>query len=652
MGMKKSNNNKGWWGFDLKNIDASVRPQDDFYRYANGQWLKTAKMPADESRWGSFVTLRFETEQKLKNLVETTKNPLVRGVYASAMDMPRRNALGAKPMEPMRKAVQSAKSIHELLDLVARHHVLGISGMFGSMVDQDSKNSLKYRLHLWQGGLGMPEREYYLLNEPEQVRVREAYVKHIEKLLALAGFSRRDAAHAREVVMHIETRLAEASMRKEDTRDPEKTYHKLSTKQLQKLTPNIDWARYFVLTHTKGLDVAIVGQPDFFAALSRLLADVPLEDWKLYIEWHLINSLASILSDSFSKENFAFYGTTLTGAKKMRAPWRRALGAVGGAVGFELGKEYVKAHFPPAAKRAMDELVSDLFGVYEGRMKQLDWMSAATKRKAIIKLHAMTRKIGYPTKWKGYKGLAIRKGDYFGNMLRSGEYEHKREMQKLRKPLDRSEWHMTPQTVNAYCNFGMNEIVFPAAILQWPFFDLTADAAINYAGIGTVIGHEMTHAFDDQGAKFDSKGNMRQWWTIEDKKKFEAKGTLLKKQYDAYKVADGIKVNGQLTLGENIADLGGLVIGWNAYQKYLDRHGREDIDGLSPEKRFFFGFAQMERELTRPEYQKMQVLTDPHSPAPFRINGPLANFEPFYTQYGVKKGNKLYKEPKKHAKIW
>jgi predicted metalloendopeptidase len=650
-----SKTNKGGrkdWGFDIKNIDTTVRPQDDFYSYANGGWLKTAKIPAEESRWGAFVTLRFENEQKLKKLVETTRNPLVRNVYLSAMDMPRRNKLGSKPLEPLRKAVRAARTMPELMDIVARHHVVGISGMFGSMIDQDAKNSEKYRLHLWQGGLGMPERDYYLLDQPEQKRVRDAYVKHIEKLLMLAGASKNEAKQAREVVMRIETKLAEASMRKEDTRDSEKTYHKFSTKQLQKLCPRINWPRYFALTDAKGLDTVIVAQPDFFKALSTMLGEISIEEWKVYTEWHLTNSLASILSETFIKENFWFYSTVLTGTKKMRPLWRRALGAVGGTVGYELGKEYVKTHFPPAAKRAMDQLVTDLFDVYEDRMRKLDWMSPATKKKAIVKLRAMTRKIGYPTKWKGYKGLVLKKDDYFGNMLRSSEYEHKREMKKLRSPLDRAEWHMTPQTVNAYCHFNMNEIVFPAGILQWPFFDLSADAAINYAGIGTVIGHEMTHAFDDQGAKFDHKGNMKSWWSEQDKKKFEHKGALIKQQYDSYEVADGITVNGQLTLGENIADLGGLVIGWDAYQRYLARNGRMDINGLSPEQRFFFGFAQMERELIRPEAQKMYALNDPHAPAFTRINGPLANFEPFYKLFGVKKTDKLYKDPKKRAKIW
>ncbi len=649
MNMSKT---KRGWGFDTKNIDMSVRPQDDFYRYANGTWLKSAKIPAEESRWGAFVTLRFETEQKLKKLVESTKNSMIRAVFASAMDLKTRNKLGIKPLEPLRKAVRAVQTIPQLMDIVARHHVMGVSGMFGSMIDQDAKNSEKYRLHLWQGGLGMPERDYYLLDQPEQKRVRDAYVKHVEKLLTLAGADKNEARQAREVVMRIETTLAKHSMRKEDTRDSEKTYHKLSTKQLQKLAPRINWPRYFALTGAKGLDTVIVAQPDFFKGLNDMLADISLEEWRVYIEWHLTNSLASLLSEKFIKENFWFYSTVLTGTKKMRPLWRRALGAVGATVGYELGKEYVRAYFPPAAKQTMDELVSDLFDVYEERMKKLDWMSPATKKKAVVKLRAMTRKIGYPTKWKGYKGLVLKKNDYFGNMLRSSEYEHKREMKKLRGPIDRTEWHMTPQTVNAYCNFGMNEIVFPAAILQWPFFDLSVDAAVNYAGIGTVIGHEMTHAFDDQGAKFDHKGNMREWWTAEDKKKFEAKGTLLKEQYDQYEVADGVKVNGQLTLGENIADLGGLVIGWDAYQKYLERNGREIIDDLTPEERFFYGFAQMERELVRPEYQKMQVLIDPHAPAFTRINGPLANFEPFYEHFSVAKTNKLYKVPAKRAKIW
>ncbi|MES2202796.1 MAG: M13 family metallopeptidase [Patescibacteria group bacterium] len=637
---------KSWWGFDTAAIDKSVRPQDDFYRYANGTWLKTNKIPGDESRWGSFVTLRYETEQQLKTLVENTKDKKVGAMFRSALDLKTRNQLGAKPMWPLRAGVHAIKDKKEFLKALADLHVLGISGLWGAMVDQDSKDSTKYRLHLWQGGLGLPEREYYLSDKPEQKRVRDAYIVHIKKLSKLA-----QANISPDVVMRIETALAKASMPKEDTRDAEKTYHKMSTAQLQKKAPTVDWSEYFARTRAKGVKELIVGQPEFFAAVSKLIKDTPLQDLKTYMEWHVINNCASLLSEPFVKENFHFYGTTLTGVKKMRAPWRRALGATNGALGELVGKLYIERYFPASAKKAMDELVSDLFDVYEERIKALDWMSLATKRKAVIKLRMMSRKIGYPRKWKKYP-FDIMAKDYFGNCLRSEVYEHKRAMAKLQKKVDRGEWHMSPQTVNAYCNFNLNEIVFPAAILQWPFFDPRADAAINYAGIGTVIGHEMTHGFDDQGAKFDGKGNMKGWWTAADNKRFAQKGGLLKTQYDGYVVTDGVKVNGQLTLGENIADLGGLAIGWDAYQKYLAKHGRKTIDGFSSEQRFFLGFAQMERELTRPEFVKMQALTDPHSPAPFRINGPLANFEPFYKLLKLSKKDKLFRPPSKRAKIW
>lgn len=642
---------QAYWGFDTKNIDRSVRPQDDFYHYANGNWLKKAKIPPEESRWGSFTILRYETERQLKTIVEGTGHPLVRGIYRSAMDMPRRNNLGVLPIAPLRSRVRSIKTIKDLLATLAHLHVLGISGGWGSMVDQDSKNSSRYLLHLWQGGLGMPERDYYLLEKTEQKRVRNAYIEHIKKLSHLAGASIAEAHKIATVVLNIETKLAEAAMKKEDTRDPEKIYHKYSVAELQKLAPAINWQTYFKQTCAPKIKELIVGQPKFFQAVSRLLQSIPLEQWKIYLEWHVLNSTTGLLSEPFIKQGFAFYGTTLTGTKTMKPLWRRALGAVG-AVGEALGELYVKKHFPAASKRVMDSLVSDLFEVYAGRIKKLDWMSAATKRKALQKLRLMSRKIGYPKRWRGYKGLVIKSEDYFGNMLRASEFEHRRTMNKLHKPVDRGEWFMYPQTVNAYFSPNLNDIVFPAAILQWPFFDVKADAAINYAGIGSVIGHEMTHGFDDQGAKFDGKGNMKKWWTAADKKRFEKKSELLVDQYNKFEAGPGVMVNGRLTLGENIADLGGLAIAWDAYQKHLKKSGSNSIEGMSPEQRFFLGFAQMERELRRGAFAKTAALTDPHSPADTRINGPLSNFEPFYKAFGVKKGDKLYREPKSRAKIW
>ncbi len=641
---------KKYWGFDTKDIDRSVRPQDDFYHYTNGSWLKRTKIPPEESRWGSFTALRYRTEQQLKKIVTGTKHPLVSGIYCSAIDMKTRNKLDMGPMAPLRMLVRDIKTKEDLLGVIARLHVLGVSGCWGSVVDQDAKDSSKYLLHLWQGGLGMPERDYYLLDAPEQKRVRAAYIEYIGRLLKLAAFDPSRITGAQKTVMKIETALAEASMRQEDTRDSEKVYHKLSVAQLQKLSPQVDWAAYFARTHARGIKTLIVGQPNFFKTVSTMLETIPLEDWKTYLEWHVISGTSSLLSSRFIKENFK-YTSVLTGQKKMRAPWRRALGSTS-AVGEALGALYVKRHFPAASKRTMDALVSDLFDVYESHIKNLDWMSLPTKRKAVIKLRAMARKIGYPSKWERYKGLAIDSGDYFGNMLRAAQWHHRKQMSKLRKPIDRAEWFMYPQTVNAYHHSNLNEIVFPAAILQWPFFDPRADMAINYAGIGSVIGHEITHGFDDQGSKFDAKGNMKSWWTAADRKRFMQKSKLFVSQANKIEVEPGVHINGQLTLGENMADMGGLVIAYEAYQRHLKKAGRKTIAGLSPEERFFFGYAQMEREVARPEFKKLAALTDPHAESFWRVNGPLSNFDPFYQAFGVKKGDKLYREPSSRAKVW
>ncbi len=646
-----------YWGFDVKNIDKSVRAQDDFYQYANGGWLRKTKIPPEESRWGSFIVLRYNTEHQLKKIVTTTKHPLVRGVYRSATDMQTRNKLDAGPMAPLRLLVRDIKNKEDLLRVIARLHVLGVSAGWGAMVDQDSKDSTKYILHLWQGGLGMPERDYYLLDKPEQKRVRSAYIVHIKKLSALAGATAKESQKISRVVLEIETALAHASMKKENARDSEKVYHKFTIVQLQKLSPNVDWADYFARTHAPNIKTLIVGQPEFFKAVSAMLETVPLEEWKTYLEWHVVSSCAGLLSERFVREQFA-YVKILTGQKKMRALWRRALGATG-VVGDALGEGYVKRYFPAASKHTMDALVGDLFDVYESRIKKLDWMSAATKRKAVVKLRAMKRKIGYPSKWEHYKGLSIEADDYFGNMLRAAQWHHRKQMRKLRKPIDRAEWFMYPHTVNAYHHSNLNEIVFPAAILQWPFFDPRADMAVNYAGIGSVIGHEITHGFDDQGSKFDAKGNMKSWWTTADRKRFMQKSKRFVSQANEVEVEPGVHINGQLTLGENMADMGGLVIAYEAYQRYLKKTGRLPADkagnmvaGLSPEERFFLGYAQMEREQSRPEVKKLAALTDPHAQAQWRINGPLSNFEPFYQTFNIKKGDRLYRSPSSRAQVW
>ncbi|TAK59177.1 M13 family peptidase [Patescibacteria group bacterium] len=652
---------KTGWGFDPKTIDSSVRPQDDFFLFANGGWIKKTKLPSDESRWGSFIMLRHKTDYQQRTLLnELLKAPrikegpekLVRDLYRSAVDMPLRNKLGTIPIIKWQRAIENISNTKDLLNYITKAHRVGISTLWNSSVDQDSKKSDSYILHLYQGGLGMPERDYYLKDEAEQKRVRAAYLIHIDTLLKLHGKTTTERAHISKVILKIETRLARASMNKEDTRDVEKTYNKMSVPSLTRLSPKINWNYYFKNSGIKNSSTIIVATPNFFKEVSRMLETVSIADWKIYLSWHLINDTASLLSEKFVKENFAFYGTVLSGVKKMKPLWRRALGTVNGTIGEALGKLYVERYFPQSAKKRMYALVSDLFIVYEDRIRALDWMSAQTKKKAITKLRKMNRKIGYPKRFRTYKGLSIDPTDYFGNIIRAHEQAHNREVRKLSRPVDRKEWFMTPQTVNAYCSFNLNEIVFPAAILQAPFFDENADDAINYAGIGAVIGHEMTHGFDDQGSKFDGNGNMKSWWTKNDKKQFAKRASLIAKQFDQYEAAAGVQVNGKLTLGENIADLGGLSIAYDAYQKRLKVTGRKNIDGFTPEQRFFLGFAQAEREIARPEFLKMAALTDPHSPAPCRVNGPVSNFEAFYSAFEVEKTDALYRPKNKRAKVW
>lgn len=655
-------NTRNGWGFDIRELDTSVRPQDDFYAYVNRKWKDKNPIPKSEARWGTFMILRYDTEQKLKAILEELESAkgikeksaeqMVRDLYRSGMDMERRNALGMTPLASILEKITAISSPDDLTTTIAQLHRIGIDVPWGADIDQDARNSEKYMLHLMQDGLGMPERDYYLKDDAESLRVREAYRTHVEKMFRLMGYAPARAKDARDTLLSLETRLAKASMRKEDMRDPEKTYHKMSRAELMKLAPAIDWKQYLAQTDGDSLKSFVVMQPAFLKEVSRMFKDISVEDWKTYLSWHLVNEFSGALSDPFIKQSFAFYGTVLSGTKEMKPLWRRVLASVNGVLGEAVGQVYVKRHFTPDAKKKMNRIVDDLFTAYEARIKSLDWMTAPTKRKALLKLKALNRKIGYPDKWKSYRGLTIKADDYVGNLIRSSEYEHRRAMKKLMGPIDRGEWFMYPQTVNAYFAPNMNDIVFPAAILQPPFFDPAADDAVNYGSIGAVIGHEITHGFDDEGSKFDAKGNLKNWWTAEDRKRFEKKAKVVEKQYGMFEVADGVKVNGKLTLGENIADFGGLSIAYDAYQLQLARTGRKDIDGLTPEQRFFISFAVFERENSRPEFEKMQVLTDPHSPGKFRINGPVSNFTAFYDAFGVSKGDVLYRAPKDRELVW
>ncbi len=650
------------WGFDTRDIDAAIRPQDDFYQYANGGWLKRNPVPPHESRWGSFLMLRYDTEKKLrklimglaiaKNLKIGSPEQMVRDFYRSGLDMKRRNALGLAPLRTWLNRIEEIRDVPSLVSTIGHIEKIGGGGPWGIAVDQDMKNSNKYIIYIHQSGLGMPDRDYYLGKDPESLRVRTAYEKYIEAVFTLTAATKSTAKKYRNTVMRIETGLAEISMPKEELRDVDKVYHKMRTSALMHLTPHIDWRSYLKIIGTDEVREVIIMQPKFLKAMDAMLVNESIDDWKIYLTWQLINGTASYLSEKFEKQNFSFYGTVLSGTKTMKPAWRRALRVVNGSLGEVLGKLYVRAYFSHGAKKKIATVVDDLFEAYEARIKNLDWMNSSTKGKALKKLHQMTRKLGYPDKWRSYKGLVIKSDDYFGNVVRATAFEHTFTMRRLKKPVDRKEWFMTPQTVNAYCSFGLNDIVFPAAILQPPFFSIDADDAVNYGGIGTVIGHEITHGFDDQGCKFDGKGNRITWWTKQDHTRFTKKAAMLVKEFNAYKVSDNLKVNGQLTLGENIADLGGVSIAYDAYKLRLAKTVRKDINGFTPEQRFFLSFALFERENSRPEAEKTQVLTDPHSPGRYRINGPASNLPEFYEAFNVKEGDKLYRKSKDRAKIW
>jgi len=649
------------WGFEVRDMDLAVRPQDDLYHYANGGWMKKNPIPENESWWGTFTKLRFDVEKQLRAIMSdllssraTSGSPeqIVGDFFRSGMDMERRNTLGLTPLDEYRKKIESVSSTDDLALVIATLVPLGAEVPFHIGFDQDDKNSEQYVLRVVQGGLGLPDRDYYLNDDAESVRVRTAYREYVEKLYRMMGRSQKEASLQADEHLVLETALARVSMKKEDRRDAEKIYHKMTLPALQKLCSVIEWKLFFKRIGAPALKTVIVDQPDFMKAVGELLASTPLATWKNYTEWHLVNDFAPALSSRFINLTFSFYGKVLTGAPKIRPLWRRVLGMVNGQVGELLGKVYVQKHFPPEAKRKMQQMIADLNEAFEARIKNLAWMTPATKKKALVKLRALNQKIGYPDTWKSYAGLKISSREYVGNIMRASAYEHRRQMRKLSKKVDRSEWFMYPQTVNAYFSPNLNDIVFPAAILQPPFFSVDADDAVNYGTIGAVIGHEMTHGFDDSGAKFDAKGNLKSWWTPKDKKEFEKRAEVLRKQFDAYEVADGIKVNGKLTLGENIADLGGAAIALDAYRLRALKNAQESIDGFSPTQRFFLGFAVFECSNVRPEFEKKQVRTDPHSPGIFRINGPASNLTDFYEAFGVKKGDKLYRKPKDRAKIW
>jgi predicted metalloendopeptidase len=647
-------------GVELKHIDSSVRPQDDFYQYVNGNWLKSTQIPADRARHGTFIELADKSEAALRSIIEETaavreRKPgsdaqKVGDLYQSFMDTERVEALGLEPLRPELERVAAVASVDALPELFAELLRSGVQTPFLVYVGQDARQSTRYILYAHQSGLGLPDRDYYSKTEPRFVEVRAAYGAYIEKLLTLAG--EKDAAAAARAILALETALAEKSWDRVRNRDREATYNLKSVAELEQLTPGFSWARFLKAAGAEQSPGVIIRQPDYFQAMAEQLQKTPLPVLKQYLTFKVLDEAAPLLSSAFEDAHFAFHGKTLQGLQEERPRWKRGVAAVEGALGEVVGKLYVERHFSPDSKRRMQELVDNLRVAFRQGIEQLEWMSPATKAQAQAKLAKFNVKIGYPDKWRDYSKLEIAAGDLVGNLRRASAFEFQRLMDKLGKPIDRIEWGMPPQMVNAYYSSTMNEIVFPAAILQPPFFNPEADDAVNYGAIGAVIGHEISHGFDDQGSRSDGDGNLRDWWSAEDKEAFQQRTGMLVEQYSGFSPLEGMSVNGKLTLGENIGDLSGLTVAYRAYKLSLSGQQAPVMDGFTGDQRFFLGWAQIWRGLYRDDAMRQLLLTNPHSPGQYRVNGVVRNMPEFHQAFGVKEGDGAWLPPEKRVRVW
>jgi putative endopeptidase len=648
---------------DSVNMDGSVKPCENFYQYANGGWIKANPVPADKSRWGSFEQVADRNRDILKSILDEVSarkdwpkgsiEQKVADFYASGMDEAAIEKAGTAPLKPWLAKVDNLKTTKSLPALLGELRLDGIGGGFGFMVAQDPKESTRYIGTLNQGGLGLPDRDYYLREDPKSKEIRANYVAHVTKMLELAGEKPDAAAAAAAAVMDVETQLAKASLTRVENRDPQKTYNKMTLAELEKLGPDFSWRAYFDQLGVKQVPDLNVRQPQFFKAIAEMSTTVPLEQWRMYLRWHVINGMADSLSKAFQDESFAFRGKVLNGVPEQEDRWKRVQAATDRALGEALGQLFVRRTFSPEAKARMIELVENLRAALKERIETLDWMSPETKAQALRKLAAFHVKVGYPDKWRDYGKLEITRTSYAENLLRARHFETARNLAKLGKPIDRTEWGMTTPTVNAYYSSTMNEIVFPAGILQPPFFDAKADDAVNYGGIGGVIGHEMSHGFDDSGSQFDADGNLKNWWTDVDRAAYKARTELIVKQFDAYEALPGEHVNGKLTLGENIGDLGGLKIAFAALEKALAKKGRPGlIDGFTPQQRFFLNWAQVWRMTIRDEALRVRLNTDPHSPGKYRVIGPLSNLPEFYEAFSCSAGTGMVRPPEVRPSIW
>ncbi|QNK61256.1 M13 family metallopeptidase [Pedobacter sp. PAMC26386] len=646
-------------GIILENMDKEVLPGNNFMEYVNGSWIKKTEIPSDKPSASVGSMVNDKAQEDVKEIIEKaasgkfadgSEEQKIGDLYGSYMNTTARDAIGVKPLAADFKKIDAIKNQKELAAYFAYANKIGNMVPFSVAVTEDFKDPKNYMLLTWQGGLGLPDREYYFTDNTKSLEIRTKYTAHIEKMLTLAGIA--DAKPKSAEIMALETLMASKQMKKEETRNMAGLYNKYAVSKLNTLMPDYDWQSMLTEAGVKSPDSIVVAQVNYTKELNAIIKNTPLDTWKTYLKWSLVHGAAGALNTALDEENFNFNGTVLNGVPKQRPQWRRAVGVVNSSLGEMVGKLYVEKHFSPEAKARMLVLVGNLLKAYEASIKDLAWMSPETKIEALKKISKFTPKIGYPDKWRDYSSLKIVKNDLYGNLTRSTAFEYNRMMKKMGTPVDRSEWGMTPQTVNAYYNPPLNEIVFPAAILQPPFFDMNADDAVNYGGIGAVIGHEIGHGFDDQGSTFDGDGVMRDWWTKNDLSEFKKRTGALVAQYSGFKVLSDLNVNGEFTLGENIGDLGGLTIALKAYHASLNGQTAPVLDGFNGDQRVFIGWGQVWLNKSREQALRKQVGTDPHSPARFRVNGVVRNIPEFYTAFNVKPGDSLYLAPDKRVKIW
>ncbi|MGH8166206.1 MAG: M13 family metallopeptidase [Woeseiaceae bacterium] len=646
-------------GLLLDYMNTAVEPGDDFNAYVNGGWIDTATIPADKPGYGIGAILSDRSQEHVKAIIEqSAEGDFAKGsdeqkvgdLYQSYMDMEARNALGMSPLENEFDKIEAIKDYEELAVYFAEANRIGFNMPFALLQYVDFKDPNTYMMYTYQGGLGLPDREYYFTEDQRSEEIRQKYVAHVAAMLDMAGIG--NGEEAADTIMKLETRLAAEHMKKEQTRDMVALYNKIPTAELPQLMPGFNWDAFLAEAGIPDIDGLVVTQLDYMKALDGIIADTDLGTWITFLKWAALNASAGILTEELDRQNFEFYSKTLQGTEEPLPLWRRGVSSVNANLGEVVGKVYVKEHFPPEAKERMLELVSNLLKAYETSIRELDWMTDETKAQALDKLSKFTPKIGYPDIWKDYSALEIEKDDLVGNLHRSALVVYQQQLEKQKGPVQKHEWQMTPQTVNAYYNPPLNEIVFPAAILQPPFFDLHAEDAVNYGAIGAVIGHEIGHGFDDSGSTFDGDGVLRNWWTEADAAEFKKRTAKLVEQYSAFKPFDDINVNGEFTLGENIGDLGGLSIALLAYKIALDGKEAPVLDGFTGEQRVFLGYAQAWRHKYREESLRTQIATDPHAPRMFRVNGVVRNVPEFYQAFDVREDDALYLAPSERVKIW